>query len=244
MSKKQLFLLHFAGGNRYSYNFLKKDLEKEFECISLELPGRGNRWNEKLIKEKKEAVNDYVNQILISRNNKPYLIYGHSMGAVLGLLVAEKMEKIDDPPVKLLVSGSSGPKKKKKDAIKRHLLSEMGLKKFLMNLGGVSKEILENEELYELFSPVIRTDFELLENDDDPYEGSLTQIPIIALMGDKEENVDSIENWSKFTLEGFSHTIFSGNHFFIHEHGAELATIIRSILSPPNRIFNKNCNTS
>lgn len=238
--KSQLFLLHFAGGNRYSYNFLIKDLKEEFECIPLELPGRGNRWNEKLIKDKKEAVNDYVNQILTSRNNKPYMIYGHSMGAILGLLVAEKMEKNNDSPIRLLVSGSLGPKKKQKDDIKRHLLSEMEFKSFLMNLGGVSEEILDNQELFGLFNPVIRTDFELLENDDNPEEGLLVKTPITALIGDKEETVDGIENWRKFTLEGFSYNIFSGNHFFIHKHSIELVKIIRSNLSSSMSVLKKN----
>ena len=54
--KPQLFLLHFAGGNKYSFNFLKKYLESAFELVSIELPGRGDRMSEKLITDKKNLT--------------------------------------------------------------------------------------------------------------------------------------------------------------------------------------------
>lgn len=194
MIKKQLFLLHFAGGNRYSYNFLKEYFDKEFEFIPMELPGRGNRLNEKLVTNKIDAVKDYINQIKSLRNNQPYLIYGHSMGASLGLLVAEKMEKIGDAPT-------------------------------------ISEEVLKNKEFYEFFNPIIRADFELMENDDYPEEGILLCTPIYALMGDREETVDNIENWRKFTSCSYSYKVLPGDHFFIYEHCDVLSKLIKTIIS-------------
>ena len=227
--KKQLFLLHFAGGNSYSYNFLKENLDEEFEFIPLELPGRGKRLREKLIKNKKEAVSDYVNQIITLRNTMPYVIYGHSMGATLGLWVSKRMEKVGDAPVNLVVSGNSGPGKRQKGEPKRYLYDDAEFKKFLKKLGGVSEEILKNKELYEFFNPIIRTDFQLLENDDYSEEGLLLHTPIRAIMGDKEETVGNIENWSNFTSKEYSYAIFPGDHFFIYEHRDALSKMIKSI---------------
>ena len=93
----QLFLLHFAGGNCYSYEFLIKKILRsalsKIDCYALELPGRGKRLDEELIVDKNDAIVDYVSQIKKLRNGKPYIIYGHSMGATLGLSVVKKMEK-------------------------------------------------------------------------------------------------------------------------------------------------------
>ena len=106
----QLFLLPFAGGNCYSYDFLIKKIDKKrLESFTLELPGRGKRIDEAFIVHLKEAIDDYLLQVKSLRDKKPYIIYGHSMGAILAYHVSHKMEVSSDGPTALIVSGSSGP---------------------------------------------------------------------------------------------------------------------------------------
>ncbi len=62
MNKPQLFLLHFAGGNRYSFQFLLPQLSA-FNVVALELPGRGNRLNEPLLDNFNEAASDLYQQV-------------------------------------------------------------------------------------------------------------------------------------------------------------------------------------
>src|SRR5690349_18687727 len=116
----QLFLLHFAGGSTYSFDFLKKHLKTDIEFLPLELPGRGKRSTEKLIKTKQEAIEDYLSQILKLRNGSPFIVYGHSMGATLGLSVVSGLEKRGHFPEQLIVSGNSGPGSKKEREIVRY----------------------------------------------------------------------------------------------------------------------------
>ncbi|MGH1517883.1 thioesterase II family protein [Chryseobacterium sp. JK1] len=224
--KYQLFLLHFAGGSVYSFDFLKKYIKPNIEFIPLELPGRGKRFSEELLKNKKEAIKDYVIQIKALRNNKPYLIFGHSMGATLGLSVVEKMEKNGDQPEALIVSGNPGPGIQKEDNTKRYLLEDAEFKIVLKELGGIPDEVLENEELYEFFSPIIRADFEVLENDNFSEKEIRLNTSLYGLMGDEEETCDRLENWRNFTNADFQFKICKGNHFFINEHAQELAKLI------------------
>src|SRR5687768_7922731 len=98
MQKTRLFLLHFGGGNRYSFQFLKPHLVDHFEFLPLELPGRGRRMNEPLLVDDALAVKDYVNQINGLRDNAAFVIYGHSMGASLGLRVTKELENLGIPP--------------------------------------------------------------------------------------------------------------------------------------------------
>jgi surfactin synthase thioesterase subunit len=56
--KAQLFLLHFAGGNIYSFNTITPGL-KNLEVIPLELPGRGRRMQKGLLKDFDLAANDF-----------------------------------------------------------------------------------------------------------------------------------------------------------------------------------------
>ena len=224
-NKQQLFLLHFAGGNAYSYNFIRKYLENNFEFHPLELPGRGKRISEALLYNKKDAIEDYVTQITKLRNDQSYLIYGHSMGATLGLSVTKMMEEISDAPEKLIVSGNAGPGISTRD-YKRYLLDDKAFKEELRRLGGVPNEVLENEELFNFFNTSIRADFEILEKDMYSEKDVVLKTPIYAIMGDEEEMAADINNWSKFTANDFNSNIWSGNHFFIHKYPYKLSQLI------------------
>jgi surfactin synthase thioesterase subunit len=226
----QLFLLHFAGGSSYSYDFLRGHFPSDIEVISLELPGRGKRFDEPALKSKKETIRDYTRQITEMRNNAPYCIYGHSMGATLGLSVTHEMQKRGDYPETLIVSGNAGPGVSYDDPgepkKKRYLMNDEEFKNELRDLGGVPEEVLANEELYSFFMPIMRADFEVLEKDDCSEEGIALKIPIYALMGSEEKRSNKINNWERFTLSNFQSKILEGNHFFIYDHVKELSKTI------------------
>jgi external thioesterase TEII len=232
----QLFLLHFAGGNIYSFEFLKKEITN-IDFIPLELPGRGKRHRDKLITNKDQAIEDYYNQIKTLRNGEPYIIYGHSMGATLGLSIAAKLEIMGDSPELLIVSGNAGPGIKKSNDFLYHELDDFNFKKELLNLGGISTEITENNELFDYFLPIMRADFECIEKDYFSEKTIKLNSPIYALMGSDEENCNRIENWKNFTNNSFTHKLLSGNHFFIYKHAAELANIFTKQLTNQNRNY-------
>lgn len=226
-NKIQLFLLHFAGGSCYSFDFLRSYINADIDFIPLEIPGRGKRFKESALKDKNEAIQDYVHQIKSLRNDQPYVIYGHSMGATLALSVANEMQKKGDLPLHLIVSGNPGPGIKEPGSKrKRYLMNDVDFKNELRKLGGVPEEVLESEDLYGFFGPIMRADFEILEKDNFSEEGIKIETPILALMGSEEEQEDKINNWKNFTSNSFASQIFKGNHFFIHEYPKELAQII------------------
>lgn len=225
--KMQLFLLHFGGGNCYSFQFLKKELERYFEFIPLELPGRGKRIQEPLIYNKYDAVRDYLSQIRKLRNSENYLIYGHSMGATLGHILTSELEKLNDSPKFLIVSGNSGSGR---DVTReRYKMNDQDFKTELRKLGGVPDEVLENCDLFDFFSPIMRADFEILEKEGDIYETNIVlSTPIHAIMGEKEEGSNQIENWRKMTSADFEWEVLPGNHFFIYDQADRLIYILKN----------------
>lgn len=240
--KTQLFLLHFAGGSRYGFDFLKNYISHDFEFIPLELPGRGRRFTEPLLQTKADVINDYLSQIRSQRNHLPYLLYGHSMGAMLGLSVVKGMELVNDPPLTLVVSGNAGPglrhfkpENGEEEPKKRFLMNDDDFKQELRKLGGIPEEILQNNELYNLFSPIIRADFAISEKFNTHEQGISINTPVYALMGDQEDTADSITNWKTFTKAGFRYKVLPGDHFFIHDHPQELANIIMGCYTSLNK---------
>ena len=223
--KPQLFLLHFAGGNKYSFNFLKKYLESAFELVSIELPGRGDRMSEKLITDKTIAVKDIYNELqkwIIK--DVPFFIFGHSMGAVLGFGLIQLLEKNSIIPQCFVASGNSGPGLLPRNI--RYNLDRENFMSELKKLGGIPNEAFENAELFDFFEPILRADFEIVEKET---ENSLDKIncPIYCVMGDREKRVESISNWAKYTNLSFTSEVFEGNHFFINDNPEKLADFIK-----------------
>ena len=223
MNKPQLFLLHFAGGNYYSFHFLLPLLQ-DFHVFPIELPGRGKRIHEGLLTDFDKAAQDIYAQIMKNLTTSGFLIYGHSMGAYLALRVVNILEKKGRSPACLIVSGNAGPGIGKEKFT--YLLGHQEFISKLESLGGVPSELMENKELFNFFEPILRADFEVAEKNglkDEP----AVNAPLYAIMGSDEEQVDQISNWGKFTRSGFSYEILSGDHFFIHRHPERISNIIK-----------------
>jgi surfactin synthase thioesterase subunit len=226
MRKPQLFLFHFAGGNCYSFRFLTP-LLPDFEVIPLELPGRGKRMNEPLLNEFDKAAEDLYKQILTHITGAPFLIYGHSMGAYLSLRVGNMLEKAGRYSAGIVVSGNAGPGINHPDDKKRYQLDRPAFIEEVKLLGGLPPELIENEELLSFFEPILRADFEIAERNELEEEPAI-QANLFAIMGSQEDDVASINNWSRFTKGRFNAEVLQGDHFFIHRHPNRIAGIINA----------------
>jgi external thioesterase TEII len=232
MRKPQLFLLHFAGGNYYSYHFLLPMLDN-FEVIPLELPGRCKRVKEALLNDFDAAAMDIYRQVAAKIKGQPFIIYGHSLGAYLALRVSNMLQRAGRPPAYLVVSGNAGPGSKDHDDL--HLLDSDAFFEGLKKLGGLPDEILENEELLSYFEPILRADFKIAEQNFMTGEPAVN-VPIYAMMGSQEEKAGEISNWANYTKKDFGYTILEGDHFFIYKHPAQIAGIIKECCSAINTV--------
>lgn len=224
MEKTQLFFIHFAGGNIYSFRFMYAYL-KEFDIISLELPGRGKRVNENLIKDFDTAAIDVYHQLRLKRNSAKYIIFGHSMGASLALRVAGLMEEQQDAPQQIFVSGNPGPGVR--DTRNRYLMNHEDFVSELKKMGGVSDDLINNKELFDFFEPILRADFEIAERNELASDQPIGT-PIYAMMGSEEGRIDEITNWASYTHSEFDYEIIEGDHFFINNHAAKISNIIKT----------------
>lgn len=227
MKSKQLFLLHFAGGNKYSFEFLKKH-QADFEMISIELPGRGQRIKEELLISYQDAVRDMYKQIKEQLNGEEFVIYGHSLGATLSLGVVDLLEKENIRPKHLVVSGNAGPKIVKEK--NRSKLPKVDFIAMLKDLGGLPEEVLQNEELLDFVLPILRSDFQIVESDNLLIDVNINT-PITVIMGDQEKYVSHINNWQNYTKSNCESYVLKGNHFFIHNHSRRIIEIIKETFS-------------
>jgi surfactin synthase thioesterase subunit len=220
MIKPNIFLLHYAGGSSYSFQFLQP-LLNSFNVYTPELPGRGKRTRETILSDPQAAVNHLFNEVKSVIQPGKDIIFGHSMGALLAFHVTNALERIGAAPKHLVVSGNSGPQEGSTRKM-IYKLNNQAFKEELKSIGGVSDEFLENEDLYEFYEPILRSDFKL-SYDLSSLNDIVIQTPICAFMGTEETMYHDIENWRRFTRGTFSHMGFKGGHFFLHDHAEKIS---------------------
>jgi surfactin synthase thioesterase subunit len=226
-----LFCFPFAGGNRYSYLKMKPFLPENIRLIPLEYPGRGGRVSEKFIREPDLLAEDLLQQVTGQLEN-PFGFFGHSMGALMAYLVAQKMRKGNLYPEYLFVSGAIAPCLRKGDS-RRHMLPRTEFILEIKKLGGSPDEVLFNEELMDFFEPILRADLMTLETYHYLSSPPL-DIPIYLAVGaDEPISAEQASAWKTETTQQFELKIFSGSHFFIFDHAQSL------MLDVSERLFNK-----
>lgn len=220
-----LFCLPFAGGSKYSFNTYMKFSPDNINIIPLEYPGRGNRFKESLMTDLPMIVNDIFNKIKNDLHT-PYAFYGHSMGTIVSYLVTKKIIAAGMPqPLHLFVSGRGGPSVVN-NGPPRHLLPTSEFRNKLREMGGSPEEVLADESLMSYFEPILRADFQSLEN----YKYEKTprfDIPITVMTGLEEKiTTDEAQAWQEETNRPITIKRFTGKHFFIFDHSSEIINLI------------------
>ena len=115
----------------------------------------------------------------------------------------------------------------------RHLLPQADFIEILKRFEGTTREVLENQEMMELFEPVLRADFQAL--DTYTYEKSEPfDVPITVMRGSDESlmRADALR-WQDETTRKISFLEFSGGHFFIFRHAAQIGRVFsRGVMTP------------
>lgn len=103
--------------------------------------------------------------------------------------------------------------------------------KELVDLGGMSPEVVNNSDILDLFLPIIRSDLRLIHN----YDFTKQMLPLpadIVVLYSDEDNVDGrIWEWGRYTEKVCHYHHFVGGHFFINNYSNEIVDIINNKLA-------------
>lgn len=229
-AKMRLFCFPYAGGSASAYRSWLRYLPEHIELCAVQLPGRENRITEVLIKDGKTIVDELLAS-MEEYLDKPFVFFGHSMGAKLSFELARRLRKVNAlPPKALFVSASRAPQVKREEE-DLHLLPEEEFIERIRSLNGTPDEIFNDPELRALYLPILLADAEV----DETYkyiEQPPLDFPIIALSGTQDTAVgrEEIQEWKAHTSKAFHYHEYQGAHFFLWEKEKEvLGTIIEEI---------------
>jgi medium-chain acyl-[acyl-carrier-protein] hydrolase len=225
----RLFCFHHSGGGASAYYPWIDYLSPKIELITIQPPGRENRFTEPLNNNIKDIVAKLSEGFDIYKN-KPFFVFGHSLGALISFEFIKSIHQLYSLyPRHMIISATKAPHLPFR---MKHLsqLDDKSLKEELKIYNGIDERILNNDELLDLILPIVKSDFSIYENynflDSKP-------IPcdILALLGDQDQTVtqEEILAWSAYTAGKFEHISFPGKHFFLKDHQKELLEIINMI---------------
>jgi medium-chain acyl-[acyl-carrier-protein] hydrolase len=212
----RLFCFPYAGGTASIFRTWQSSLSSKIEVCSVQLPGRGRRVNEPAFTSV-EALVQPLAQALLPYLDKPFVFFGHSMGATISYELARYLRREHNlMPGHLFVSGRRAPQIPKSREF-TYNLPEPEFLETLHGLNGTPREALEQPELMELLLPLLRADFELSET----YtylDGPLLDCPISIYGGSEDDDVtrEHLEAWGELTTGSVSLQMFPGDHFFIN----------------------------
>lgn len=215
-ARLRLFCFPYAGGSAAIYRGWAERLPKEVEVCPVQLPGRDRRIHEPAFMEASALAAACI-EALQPYFDKPFALFGHSMGALLSFEIARQLRRLGmAAPSHLFVAGRAAPHLPDLQPPK-HGLPDAELIEELRRLNGTPPDILENEELMRLMLPLLRADFAVCETasyaPEPPFE-----FPITAMGGihDPDVSCERLEAWREQTNGQFMRRLFPGDHFFLH----------------------------
>ncbi len=223
-----LFTLPFAGGSAANYFNWKTYLHNDIQLIPIEYSGRGRRIKESLYTDIHEMNEDIFGFIQNEILDCEYMIFSHSLGALLAFELLHKIKQNNLPlPLHIFFSGRYAPNTNKAEDKILHNLTYEEFKTEILKMGGTTSEIFEHPELTKLFLPVLRNDIKIAET----YKFVDNRTPLncdFSILTGKDEDytIEQLAGWKKLTSGRCDFYQFQGGHFFINEEREKVVEII------------------
>ena len=225
--KIDLYCFPYAGASTMMYATWRRFLSPCFNLQLIELSGRGSRLDEEN-EESIEKIGEHIFNILKKRSN-PYMLFGHSMGVLIVGEILKNVLQFNYPrPLRVFFSGRNplhyqceGP----------HLFDEDGsvFKENLLSLGGFSEQ-LKNSSALDLFIPILKLDFKIIENYRYTFDHEKWDFPLTIFSGTQDFTTshEKILKWANYTSGTCDFIEFPDDHFFINKKIPEITGIINA----------------
>jgi medium-chain acyl-[acyl-carrier-protein] hydrolase len=105
----RLFGFPHGGGGPQAFREWSRHLPEHIELVALSLPGRGARLQEPLMTSMDDLLPQLL-QTLPDLCDKPFVFFGHSMGAIVAFELTRQLQQAGMPlPLHLFVSAHKAP---------------------------------------------------------------------------------------------------------------------------------------
>ncbi|MEU9804467.1 alpha/beta fold hydrolase [Mycobacterium sp. NPDC050853] len=227
-----LFCLAGAGGGPLEFARWPAAFAGKAAVVPIALPGRERRISEPI----PSSVTEVANQIISAASSfmeRPFVLYGHSLGALLMYEVAALLPpELEDNLHHLVVGAQQAPQWPQVYELFSTRTDDQ-LIEYLRNLGGTDEEILNSAAFMKPYLSCLRADMAIAESY--RYRGpAALPCPVSVLIGtdDTEVQPGHLSDWAQETRAGSNIVTLPGGHFNLRTHSQNVITSLLSALPP------------
>lgn len=204
------------------------------ELVAIHAPGREDRCFEDPISSV-EPLADDIAAAIERYGERPFVIFGHSAGALLGREVAWRLTR-RSRPLRMFVAAGAAP-----DAPTGPSLADADdevLIGAMRDWGGIPEHALQDEDMLDVLLPCLRADMAMADScrtEQPPTAEDRLDVPIIALSGAGDEAIHwpDCRRWSAWTNAASIVHQVPGGHFFPFE---QPAAVLDYVTRDPERL--------
>ena len=204
-----------AGGAAHLYRGWASRLPPALGVAAVTLPGRGSRGGEPLAADAEAVVAELAHYVA-PLFDRPVVIFGHSMGALLALDLARGLSADGARRVAALVVAASEPPGHPPTPIPA---TDRVLADQVRTWGGTVPELMADEEYLGEMLRVLRADLDLVATRRDRPAPPLN-CPVHVYLGEADVATPvepTVAGWAAQTAVGHAIRVFPGGHFFVQD---------------------------
>ena len=221
----RLLCFPYAGGGAAVFRPWQAALPPWVEVLAVKLPGRESRFGEPPAASLPALLEAMV-PALLPRLDRPFALFGHSMGALISLGLARRLRALHGLlPAHLFVAGHVAPHRRDEPPI--HRLPDGEFVAEIRRRYGDQGGALDEPELLELLLPTLRADVALNTLAEFPPEPPLA-CRLTAIGGRRDATVAAadLEAWREYATGEFRRHEIEGDHFFLNHCRDDVLRII------------------
>jgi surfactin synthase thioesterase subunit len=230
----RLLFFPYAGGGASAFRGWQSYFPGSIQVHAIQYPGRESRWGEPGCYTLYQLVSA-LGELLTASMDRCCALAGHSLGGMVAFELTRMLVRRGGPvPEHLFLSAVCAPQLKK-PAMIHHLPEEQFLLE-IRSYGGLPPEICRDREYVKLFLPILKNDLRLYEEHVFT-PGTPLPVPVTVLGGLEDPKVSprDLLAWAAHTQHPLTSRFFTGRHFFLFEHAAEISQIIQATLRHARR---------
>jgi surfactin synthase thioesterase subunit len=227
----RLFCFPNAGGGAALLHLWLNGLPAAIDMCPILLPGRDRRRADPPFVRMDTLVRS-VCQDLQPLMDRPFALFGHSLGALVAFEVARELQQQDLTPLRLFVSARAAPQTPRSLPPIHQRPDQEFVDELILRYDAIPPSIAADKDLMTIFMPILRADLEILETYRYQH-GVPLACPISVLGGVMDPTVanSELEAWTEQTSSSFRMHLFPGKHFFLKEARPQVLKAICNDLS-------------
>lgn len=221
-ARLRLFCLPFAGGGASMFRTWGKALPPAIEVCPVQLPGREERLAEPPYTNLWALAEQLAVQ-LRPYTEKPFALFGHSVGALLAFELTRSLRRQHSPMPRVLFLSARGAPHLPLRRKPLYRLSDAAFLQEVRAIGGTPAAVFESQAVLDLVLPALRADCTALDTYRFVPDARL-DCPLVLYAGrqDTEVPLQDVEAWKEYTTGTTILQLFPGDHFFLRADRALL----------------------